>query len=85
LRNQSKGSRETTLKAIVQSYEQLNKFLEAFRDAFKNAPFQAYVVGLIIFLGSRNLAGLSRAIPDGKSASSVYRFLAQSEWDVDQV
>ena len=77
------------LKVIVHSYENLGKFLGAFRDAFKNGPqyrhFQAYVVGLVIYLGSRNLAGLSRAIPDGKSACSLYRFVAKMDWDTKHV
>jgi SRSO17 transposase len=77
------------LKAIVRSYEDLSKFLDAFRDAFKNSPqyrhFQAYVLGLVIYLGSRNLAGLSRAIPDGKSACSLYRFVAEMDWDMNCV
>jgi hypothetical protein len=77
------------LEAIVQSHEPLSKFLAAFRDAFKNRPqyrhFQAYVVGLLIYLGSRNLAGLSRAIPDGRNACSLYRFVAQMDWDMDHV
>jgi len=59
----------------------ISNFLSAFRGAFKNSPqyrhFQAYVVALLIYLGSRNLAGLSRAIPDGKSACSLYRFVAK--------
>ncbi|MBU1877314.1 MAG: IS701 family transposase [Chloroflexi bacterium] len=42
-------------------------------------------LGLVIYLGSRNLAGLSRAIPDGKSACSLYRFVAQMDWDIQQV
>jgi hypothetical protein len=50
------------LQAIVQSHEALSNFLSLFRDAFQNRPqyrhFQAYVIGLIIYLGSRNLAGL---------------------------
>jgi len=77
------------LKAIIQSHELLGKFLSAFRDAFRNQPqyrhFQAYVVALLIYLGSRNLAGLSRAIPDGRKACSLYRFVAQMDWDVEQV
>ncbi|MGH2544555.1 MAG: IS701 family transposase, partial [Ardenticatenaceae bacterium] len=60
-----------------------------FREAFQNQPqyrhFQAYVIGLLIYLGSRNLAGLSRAIPAGKSPCSLYRFMAQMEWDTEQV
>jgi SRSO17 transposase len=77
------------LKAIIQDHERLNNFLSAFRQAFKNNPqyrhFQAYVIGLIIYLGSRNLAGVSRAIPDGKSASSLYRFMAKMDWDTEGV
>lgn len=77
------------LETIVQSHERLSNYLSAFRAGFKNRPqyrhFQAYVVGLIIYLGSRNLAGLSRAIPDGKSASSLYRFVAQMDWDTEHV
>lgn len=77
------------LQAIVQSHEALSNFLSLFRDAFCNQPqyrhFQAYVIGLLIYLGSRNLAGLSRAIPDGKSPCSLYRFMAQMEWDMEQV
>lgn len=77
------------LQAIVRSHESLGKFLSAFRDAFRNQPqyrhFQAYVVALLIYLGSRSLAGLSRAIPDGRSACSLYRFAAQMDWDMEQV
>lgn len=77
------------LQAIVQNHEALSNFLKLFRDAFGNQPqyrhFQAYVVGLLIYLGSRNLAGLSRAIPDGKSPCSLYRFMAEMEWDTEQV
>ena len=67
------------LDTIVQRSESLNNFVSAFRDAFKNSPqyrhFQAYVLGMIIYLGSKNLAGLSRAIADGKSACSMYRYI----------
>ena len=77
------------LQAIVQSHEPLGKFLIAYRDAFRNRPqyqhFQAYVVALLIYLGSRNLAGLSRALPDGRSACSLYRFVAEMDWDMDLV
>ena len=77
------------LQAIVQSDENLGNFLRAFREAFRNRPqyrhFQAYIIGLLIYVGSRNLAGLSRAIPDGKSASSLYRFVATMDWDEEQV
>jgi SRSO17 transposase len=77
------------LERIVKNHEELSNFLNGFRSAFKNCPqyrhFQAYVVGLMIYLGSRNLAGLSRAIPDGKSASSLYRFVAKMDWDEECV
>ena len=39
----------------------------------------------MIYLGSRNLAGLSRVIPDSKSASSLYRFVAKMEWDAEEI
>ncbi len=77
------------LQAIIQNHDSLGKFLDAFRDAFQNQPqyqhFQAYVVALLISLSSRNLAGLSRAIPDGRSACSVYRFVAKMDWDTAHV
>jgi SRSO17 transposase len=77
------------LQAIIQSHEALDNFLSLFRDAFRNRPqyhhFQAYVLGLLIYLGNRNLAGLSRTIPGGKQPCSLYRFIAQMEWDSEQV
>jgi SRSO17 transposase len=77
------------VETIVQSYECLSNFLSAFRKGFKNIAqyrhFQAYVVGLIIYLGSKNLAGSRWAIPDGRAACSIYRFVAQMEWDAAQV
>ena len=77
------------LERIIQKHEQLHNFLTAFREAFKNSPqyrhFQAYIIGLLIYLGSWTLAGLSRAIPDGPSACSLYRFLAEMDWDVEKV
>lgn len=77
------------LEAIVQSHEELSNFLKAFRSAFRNQPqfrhFQAYIVGLLIYLGRRNLAGLSRAIPGSRDASSVFRFIAKMEWDSEEV
>lgn len=77
------------LEAIVQNHERLGKFLNSFRDAFKNHPqyrhFQVYVIALMIYLGSRNLAGLSQVIPGSKSASSLYRFVASMDWDTEQV
>jgi len=77
------------LQAIIQYHESLGNFLSAFREAFRNQPqyrhFQAYVLGLLIYLGNRNLAGLSRAIPAGRRACSLYRFVAKMDWDTEQV
>ena len=39
----------------------------------------------MIYLGSRNLAGLSWAVPGGKSASSLYRFVAEMDWEAERV
>ena len=69
------------LKSIIENTEALSSFLQAFRPAFKNSAqfrlFQHYVVALIWYLGSKNLSGLSKAIPDGRSESSLYRFVAK--------
>ena len=77
------------LEAIVKNNVELNKYLNEFRDAFGNKAqfrhFQHYVIALMIYLGSKNLSGLSRAIPDGRHECSLYRFLSQSKWDVEQV
>lgn len=77
------------LEAIVQSYRELNQYLSAYRAAFRNKPqyghFQGYIVAVLIYLGSRNLAGLKRALPDGRAACSIYRFLATMDWDEAQV
>ena len=77
------------LESIIENTEALSSFLQAFRPAFKNSPqfrlFQHYVVALILYLGSKNLSGLSKAIPDGRSESSLYRFVAKYDWDVEQV
>lgn len=77
------------LQAIIENTEALNNFLREFRPAFKNQPqfrlFQHYVVALILYLGSKNLSGLSNAIPDGRSESSLYRFVARYDWDSQAV
>jgi SRSO17 transposase len=77
------------LETIVENNETLNKFLNEFRGAFKNKAqfrhFGHYVMALMIYLGSKNLTGLSRAIPDGKSESSLYRFVSSMDWDVEAV
>jgi len=77
------------LDAIVENNPVLNQFLSAFRGAFRNKAqfrhFQHYVIALMIYLGDKNLSGLSRAIPDGRHQCSLYRFLSQAKWDVEQV
>lgn len=77
------------LETIVQSQARLSNYLAAFRCVFKNRAqyrhFQVYVLGLILYLGSRNLAGLSRAVPGSKSACSLYRFVAKMDWDTSQM
>ena len=71
------------LETIVQSCEHLSNYLKAFRGVFKNRPqyqhFHACGLGLVIYLGSRNLAGLHRAITSGKSACSLCRFIAAED------
>lgn len=77
------------LETIVKNNAELNKFLNEFREAFKNKAqfrhFQHYVIALMIYLGAKNLSGLSRAIPDGRHECSLYRFLSKPKWDVEQV
>ena len=77
------------LEAIVENNRILNQFLSEFRVAFRNKAqfrhFQHYVIALMIYLGDKNLSGLSRAIPDGRHESSLYRFLSQGKWDADKV
>jgi SRSO17 transposase len=77
------------LQAIVENNRILNNFLNEFRDAFQNQAqvrhFQHYVIAIMIYLSAKNLSGLSRAIPDGRDQSSLYRFLATQDWDVEQV
>jgi len=77
------------LQAIVENNRILSQFLSEFRSAFRNKAqfrhFQHYVIALMIYLGNKNLSGLSRAIPDGRHESSLYRFLSQAKWDAEQV
>jgi len=77
------------LEAIVKNNAELNKFLNEFRMSFGNKAqfrhFQHYVIALMIYLGSKNLSGISRAIPDGRHECSLYRFLSQPKWDMEQV
>ena len=77
------------LEAIIENNHILNKFLSEFRSAFQNKAqirhFQHYVIALMIYVGEKNLSGLSRAIPDGRNQCSLYRFLSVQDWDVGQV
>lgn len=77
------------LEAILKNNRILSQFVSEFRDAFANKAqfrhFQHYVIALMIYLGDKNLSGLSRAIPDGRHESSLYRFLSQAKWDAEQV
>lgn len=77
------------LAAIIENNHILNKFLSEFRSAFQNKAqfrhFQHYVIALMIYLGEKNLSGLSRAIPDGRNQCSLYRFLSAQDWDAEQV
>lgn len=74
---------------MIENNHMLNKFLREFRQAFRNKAqfrhFQHDVIALMIYLGEKNLSGLSRAIPDGRNQCSLYRFLAEQDWDVEQV
>jgi len=77
------------LESILENNRILSQFLSEFRVAFGNKAqfrhFQHYVIALMIYLGSKNLSGISRAIPDGRHESSLYRFLSQANWDADKV
>lgn len=77
------------LEAIIRNNPILNNFLNEFQEAFQNKAqfrhFQHYVIALMIYLGDKNLSGLSRAIPDGRNECSLYRFLSKQKWDVEQV
>ena len=77
------------LQAILENNRILSQFLSEFRCAFGHKAqfrhFQHYVIALMIYLGDKNLSGLSRAIPDGRHESSLYRFLSEAKWDAEQV
>lgn len=77
------------LETIIKSNASLSSFMKEFREAFKNKSqyghFMAYVVGLLIYMGSKNVSGVSKAVPGWRDESSVYRFVAQQEWDTHQV
>lgn len=43
------------------------------------------MIALMIYLGEKNLSGLSRAIPDARNQCSLYRFLSSQDGDTEQV
>lgn len=77
------------LDAIIKNNPILNNFMAAFRPAFRNRRqfrhFQHYLIAIMLYLGRKNLSGLSRAIPDETDQSSLYRFLAKQDWDAEVV
>jgi SRSO17 transposase len=77
------------LETIIESNASLSSFVSEFRAAFKNKAqyqhFIGYVLALLIYLGNKNLTGLSKAVAGRRDQSSLYRFLSQQEWDVEQV
>ena len=77
------------LEAILKNNRVLSQFVSEYRGAFRNKAqfrhFQHYVIALMIYLGDKNLSRLSRAIPDGRHESSLYRFLSQAKWDAEKV
>ena len=77
------------LETIIESNASLSSFVSEFRAAFKNKAqyqhFLGYVLALLVYLGSKNLTGLSKVVAGRRDESSLYRFLSQQEWDVEQV
>ena len=77
------------LETIIESNVSLCSFLNEFRAAFKNKAqyghFMAYVLALLIYVGDKNLTGVSAVVPGRRDESSVYRFLAEQDWDAAQV
>lgn len=77
------------LERIIESSGSLSSFVSEFRAAFRNKAqyghFMAYILALLVYVGSKNLTGLSKVIPGRRDESSLYRFLAEQAWDVEQV
>lgn len=77
------------LETIIENNSILNNFLNEFQEAFQNKAqfrhFQHYIIALMIYLGDKNLSGLSRAIPDSRNQCSLYRFLSKQKWDTEKV
>jgi SRSO17 transposase len=77
------------LETIIESSASLSSFVKEYRSAFKNKAqyghFMAYVLALLVYLGSKNLTGISKVVPGRRDESSLYRFLTEQEWDIQQV
>jgi SRSO17 transposase len=77
------------LETIIESSASLSSFLGEFGGAFKNKAqyghFMAYILALLVYLGSKNLTGISKVVPGRRDESSVYRFLSVQAWEMAQV
>jgi SRSO17 transposase len=77
------------LETIIESNASLSSFVGEFRAAFKNKAqyghFMAYILALLVYIGDKNLTGVSTVVPGRRDESSVYRFLAEQDWDAAQV
>jgi SRSO17 transposase len=77
------------LETIIENNVNLANFVSEFRSAFRNKAqyghFMGYVLALLVYLGSKNLSGISQVVPGRRDESSIYRFLAVQEWDTAQV
>ena len=77
------------LETIIESNASLSSFVSEFREAFRNkgqyGHFVAYLIALWIYMGSKNLTGISQAVPGRRDESSIYRFLSIQGWDTRQV
>jgi SRSO17 transposase len=77
------------LETIIENNASLSSFVAEFRGAFRNkgqyGHFMAYLVALWVYVGSKNLTGISQAVPGRRDESSIYRFLSAQDWDTQQV
>ena len=77
------------LDTIIESSASLSSFVKEYRSAFKNKAqyghFMAYILALLVYLGSKNLTGISKVVPGRRDESSVYRFLSEQDWDTQHV
>jgi len=77
------------LETIIENNASLSSFVSEFRSAFRNkgqnGHFIAYLVALWVYTGSKNLTGISQAVPGRRDESSIYRFLTVQDWDEQEV